>query len=167
MFMGTSMIISANSGTHEFGISSMMIGYAGMLISFSFVFVGIKTHRDKDLGGVITYGRGVGVGLLIALLASTMYVITWAIIQKTVYPHFMDEFSQHMIASIDTTGKSAEEIVTMRAEMTKQAAEMKASYSNPIFFALWTYTEILPVGILVTLISAAILRRKPKGPVAA
>jgi hypothetical protein len=156
------MIISANSDTHEFGITSMMVGYTGMLIAFSFVFVGIKTHRDKVLGGTISYGRGVAVGLLIAFIASTMYVITWAVVHKTFYPHFMDEFSEHMIAAIDTTGKSADEIIGMKAEITRQAADMKAGYSNPLVFALWTYTEIFPVGLLVTLISAAILRRKMK-----
>lgn len=32
--------------------------------------------------------------------------------------------------------------------------------NNPFIFAIYTYMEILPVGIIITLISALILKRK-------
>lgn len=164
VFMGTTMIIVSRSDHHSFGISSMLIGYTGMLIAFAFVFVGIKSYRDKYLSGTITYGRGLVTGLLIAFIASTMYVGMWAFVYNNFFPDYMDRYTEQMIASVDTTGKSSEQVVQMKTEVVQHAADMKASYESPVGFALWTYLEIFPVGILVALVSAAILRRKPQPP---
>lgn len=164
VFMGTGMAIMGCHENPDYGVLSMVMGYAGMLIAFSFIFVGIKSYRDKHLGGTITFGKGFTVGILIALIASTLYVITWAVEYNLFFPDFMDQYSEHMMSSLDTTGKTAAEIVEMKEQMIKDVAQMKTDYNNPVFFTLWTYAEIVPVGLLVTLISAAILRRKPQQP---
>ncbi|HEY8898017.1 MAG TPA: DUF4199 domain-containing protein, partial [Niastella sp.] len=53
---------------------SEVLGYAGMLVAFSFIFVGIKSYRDKYNGGVISFGKATLTGLYITLIGSTMYV---------------------------------------------------------------------------------------------
>jgi hypothetical protein len=35
-------------------------------------------------------------------------------------------------------------------------------YENPLFVVLITYSEVLPVGLVVAFISSLILKRKPK-----
>jgi len=40
-------------------------------------------------------------------------------------------------------------------------ADMITMLKNPLFNAMMTYAEILPVGLVVTLISSLILKRKP------
>jgi len=57
----------------------MLVGYAAMLLAFSLVYVGVKSYRDRENGGVICFGKAFQVGLLISLVASTIYVITWMI----------------------------------------------------------------------------------------
>ena len=37
--------------------TSMLIGYASMLVAFSLVFVGIRNYRNKYNGGVISFGK--------------------------------------------------------------------------------------------------------------
>ena len=164
VFMATSMAIL---GCHEdsgYGTLSMVIGFTAMLIAFSFIFIGIKSHRDKVLGGTITFGRGLSVGLLIAFIASTLYVVTWAVEYNFFFPDFMDHYSAHMVSSVDTTGKTPVEITQLKTTAAQDAAELKAVYASPLGFTLATYSEIFPLGVLVALISAAILRRKPKAP---
>jgi hypothetical protein len=155
-FMATSMAIMGCSGSNESSMTTgMIIGFSSMVIAFSFVFVGVKNYRDKQNGGVITFGRGFLLGLMISLVASTLYVITWAIEYNFFMPDFMDKFSAIQI-------KHAQE--SLSGDKLKEALDeietARVNYKNPVFFALYTYMEILPIGILIALISAVILRRK-------
>ena len=54
-------------------------------------------------------------------------------------------------------GASAAEI----RKQVKQTAEMMKLYKNPLFNIVMTYMEILPVGLVITLIASMILKRKP------
>ena len=154
-FMSIMMIITANEETVHTGASSMVIGYLGMLIAFTFIFVAIKSYRDKQNGGIISFGKAFSMGLLIALLASTLYVITWAVVYKNFLPNYMDRYCAAMIeqAKVSLAGADLEAKI---AEINK-AKEM---YATPWGFTLFTYAEILPVGILVSLIAAFVLKRK-------
>jgi hypothetical protein len=140
--------------------NAMLIGYASMVVAFSFVFVGIKNYRDKYNGGVITFGKAFMTGLWITLIASTMYVVVWMIYYHFFVPDFMDKYAAHMIQDAKAAGQTA-------AEIEKQMTEIewyKEMYKNPFFVFLFTYLEILPVGLLITLISSFILKRKQKNP---
>lgn len=162
VFMGTSMAITGcmSETNYELG---MVIGFSAMLVAFAFVFVGIKSLRDKQLGGTITFGKAFLTGIIIAFIASTMYVITWAIEYNFLMPDFMDNYAQHMLDEATASGTRAAELEGLKTEMT----QMKENYKNPVLFSLYTYMEILPLGIIVALISALILKRKPKQPVVA
>ncbi|RYF88663.1 MAG: DUF4199 domain-containing protein, partial [Chitinophagaceae bacterium] len=85
-FMMTSITMCYRSGNFE---GSMLVGYASMVLAFSLIFVGIKKLRDKDLGGKITFGKAFKYGLFISLVASTIYVIAWAVNYNMFMPDFM------------------------------------------------------------------------------
>lgn len=139
--------------------TSMLIGYASMLIAFSLVFVGIRNYRDKYNGGTISFGKAFKTGLLMVLIASTVYVIAWQIDFFFFIPDFMEKLSAHMLEELKAGAAG-------QAEIDKQVKEMSdfaVMYKNPFWNALFTYMEILPVGLAVTLISALILKRKPAG----
>ena len=157
-FMGISMaVMGCGSGDKDGGTGSMIIGFSAMAVAFSFVFVGIKNYRDKQNDGMITFGKGFLLGLLISLIASTIYVITWAVEFHFFMPDFMDKYSAMQVKQLQASGLSG----AAYDEALKGLKEVKNNYeTNPFFFAMYTYMEILPVGIIVTLISALILRRK-------
>src|SRR5688572_12178558 len=127
--------------------NGMLIGYASMIIAFSFVFIGIKNQRDKYNGGVITFGQAFKTGFFISLIASTIYVIVWAIDYNYFMPGFMDKYSEHIIHEAKSSGAGQAEIDKRLAE----TAMWKEWYKNPFLFVLMTYAEILPVGLLITL----------------
>ena len=139
--------------------TSMLIGYASMLLAFSLVFVGIRNYRDKFNEGVINFGKAFKIGIMIVLIASTMYVVAWLIDYFFFIPGFMEKYSTHMLDELKASGAS-------QAEIDKQAKEMAdfaIMYKNPFFNAMMTYMEILPVVLIVTLISSLILKRKTAG----
>jgi Protein of unknown function (DUF4199) len=142
---------------------SMVLGYAGMLLAFSMIFVGVKNFRDKYNNGVISFGKAFKIGLYICLVASTMYVMVWMVDYYFFVPDFMDKYTAHLLHKAEVAGASQQELQQKAAELAKN----NEMYKNPIIMILFTYLEILPVGLVIALISAAILRRKSKGPVVA
>ena len=138
---------------------SEIIGFTGMFIAFIFVFVGIKNYRDKQNNGILTFGNGFLLGLMISFVASTIYVITWAIEFHFFLPDFMDKYAAMQIKQMHESGIKGAEY----DEAIKSIERASYNYkNNPFFFAMYTYMEILPVGIIITLISSLILKRKTK-----
>lgn len=157
-FMAISMAImgcdSENAGGGNLG---MIIGFSSMFVALSFVFVGIKNYRDKQNDGIITFGKGFLLGLMISFIASTMYVVTWGIEYHFFLPDFMDKYAAMQVKELKESG------ITGAAydEAVKSIETTSYNYKhNPFTFAMYTYAEILPVGILISLISALILKRK-------
>ena len=136
--------------------TSMLIGYASMLLAFSLIYVGIRNYRDKFNGGVISFGKAFKIGIMIVLIASTIYVIAWLIDYFFFIPDFIEKYSVHELDKLKASGASQIEI----DKQTKEMANFAKMYKNPFFNALMTYVEILPVGLIVTLISSLILKRK-------
>jgi Protein of unknown function (DUF4199) len=154
MFLIT-MGLYHNQGNFDGG---MWIGYASMLLAFSLIFVAIIRYRDKYNNGAISFGKAFRIGLYITLIASTIYVVAWLVDYYVFIPDFADKYAASMIDKLKTSGASAAEI----AATTKQMDSFKEMYKNPVMVVLFTYLEILPVGLLLTLIAALILKRKLK-----
>jgi hypothetical protein len=155
VFMLIATTIFCGRGDYD---NSELVGYAGMLAAFTFIFVGIKNYRDKYNNRFISFGQAFRIGLYITLISSTMYVITWLIVYYNFMPDFMDKFADHTINELKEKGASAAEI----QEQTAQMNSYKEMYKNPLFVILLTYAEIVPVGLIVSLICAFILKRKDK-----
>lgn len=155
------MLFTVNSTSHREGNidydRSLVIGYASMLIAFSLVFVGIRNYRNKFNEGVISFGKAFKIGIMIVLIASTIYVAAWLIDSSFFIPDFAEKYSAHMLDRLKASGASQMEI----DRKTKEMADFVRMYKNPFFNAMMTYVEILPVGLVVTLISSLILKRKP------
>jgi hypothetical protein len=135
---------------------SMVLGYATMLISLSMIFFGIRTYRDQFSDGSITFGRGLLIGLYISLIASVFYIVGWKIYSAIAIPDFADRYVAHAIDVLKKSGASEAAI----AAKTKELADWKIMYSNPIVEIAMTFIEIFPVGFLISLICAFILKRK-------
>ncbi|MEA3047469.1 MAG: hypothetical protein QOJ53_1801 [Sphingomonadales bacterium] len=154
----TAALVLGPEGTH-----SLWFGYLVMLVALTFIFVGVKRYRDVERGGVIKFLPAFGMGLAIAVVAGIAYVCVWeAYLAATGY-RFMDEYIAAMIRHSQAEGASAAAIAAQVAEMES----MRASYANPLFRLPLTFLEIFPVGLLVALISAALLRNPKLLPAAA
>jgi len=137
----------------------MVAGFASMILAFSLIFVAVKNYRDKENGGVISFGKAMQIGLLITLVTSTVYVVIWLIDYAYFNPDFLDKYNAITLKALKESGANAARIQAKAAEM-KEFGKM---YDSNIFYrAGVTYTEILPVGVIVSVISALILKRKPK-----
>jgi hypothetical protein len=139
--------------------NSELIGYGSMVIALSMIFFGIKSYRDNYQNGAIKFVKGLQVGALITLIASLMYATTWETYYRTnkeVQTSFMAKYTDHTLNKMKAKGASPAEI----DQKAKEMADMAEMYNNPVIRFGITLLEILPVGIVITLICAAGLRRK-------
>jgi hypothetical protein len=156
VMMVISTLLCYNSGNFE---GSMIMGYASMILAFSLIFVAIKNYRDKFNGGYVSFLKALKIGLLISLIGSTVYVATWLVEYYVFMPDFMERYSAAMLEKARAGGESAAEI----REQTEMIEQSKKIYATPLGVILFTYMEVLPVGILVSLLCALILKRKDPG----
>jgi hypothetical protein len=132
-----------------------VLGYTTIVASFLLVYFGIRSYRDRVAGGTMTFGRGFTVGILITLVSSACYVATWEFIYFRLNPGFADQYAAHAIERARASGASQQEIEAT----TRQLEQFKVQYQNPLINTAITFMEPFPIGLVVTLISAAILRR--------
>ncbi len=138
----------------KLGIESMSLGYLIMFIAFSSIFVAVKQYHDDALGGVIRFGTGFGLGLGITIVASLIYVLVWELYLMATDYSFIDTYIASIIENKETAGASQEEIATTVAEMDS----LREIYANPLLRVLLTFVEIFPVGLLISLIAAFVLK---------
>jgi len=136
----------------------LFVGYTSMVLAFILVFFGIRSYRENVGGGAISFGRAFAVGILIAVISSVCYVIAWEILYFNFMPDFVDKYAAQVIAQARASGATAEVIQQKMQEMQ----QFKQMYRNPFFNVAMTFIEPFPVGLLITLISALILRKKKR-----
>ena len=132
-----------------------ILGYTTIVLSFLLVFFGVRSYRENS-GGTMTFGRGFMVGLLITLVSCACYVVTWEIIYFKLMPEFGEKYSAYTIEHLKASGASQQAIEAS----VRERQGFKQMYDNPWMNAAITFTEPFPIGLVVTLISAAVLRKK-------
>ncbi len=151
--IGTMIFGLLSSGGQGF-FASEYFGYLMMLIALSMIFVGIKRYRDLELGGVIKFLPALGLGLAIAAIAGLIYVCVWEIYLFSTDYVFIDDFTSVMIEAKKAEGLSGAALDKLVTEMD----DMKANYAKPYIRLPMTFMEIFPVGLIISLLSAALLR---------
>jgi len=152
------MVISMATSSQEMegGVGMLIKGYAGMLICFSMIFGGVRSYRNHEGGGYISFGRAFGLGAIIALIASVMYVITWMLYSHFFMADFADKYAAAMLAKAQAANLDAAKM----AAKVKEIDDFKAMYQKPVMVAIMTLMEILPVGVVMALISAGVYTKK-------
>ncbi len=127
-----------------------IIGFTSMILAFSFLVFGI-TQQRKINNGIISFGKAFMTGFKISLIISVIYVFIWLIIYYNYFPNFMEQYSDIVLKRT-----SSEDLASKTLEMN----QMKEWYKNPLLVILLTFGEILPLGIIISLVSALILKKK-------
>jgi Protein of unknown function (DUF4199) len=156
VLMGGSLLVADKLGSTH----SMIFGYTIMVASFLLIYFGIRSYRDNTLPGQISFGRAFACGILITLITTACYVVTWEILYFNFMPHFMDSYFAAQILKVQSAGLDPAATATQIAAI-RHSQEL---YQNPLVNIAYTIMEPLPVGLIITLISAAMLSRKSSTP---
>jgi hypothetical protein len=159
VLMGGSLLIANRIGSAH----SMALGYTTMVASFLLVYFGIRSYRDNNLAGQISFGRAFACGILIALITCVCYVVMWEIVYFNFMPHFLDSYFAAQIHRVQSSGLDPATTAARVAAIERS----QQLYQNPFVNMAYTFMEPFPVGLLMTLISAAVLRRRAPGELVA
>lgn len=143
----------------------LYFGYTAIVLSFMLVFFGVKSYRDNVGGGQVSFGKAFQVGILITLISCALYVATWEVVyntNKSAMSDFLDNYTAHIIEKEKSAGASEAALQQKRVEM----AEAKEMYKNPAIRAGMTFLEPFPVGLVITLVSAGVLRTRRRAEAA-
>jgi hypothetical protein len=144
----TTVFMKSNPGAEP----NMVLGFSSMFLSFLFVIIGIKQQESLKVSD-ITFWKSFKTGIYISAIISTIYVLVWLVIYYNFYPEFMENYS-----SIILKNAKPEELAAKTLEME----QMKEAYKNPLVVLLYTYMEVFPLGILVSLITPTVTLIKQK-----
>ena len=134
------------------------IGYTGMLVSLTMVFLGIRSYREQHNGGSISFLKAMQIGLLISAIAAVMYFLggeLYNIWDPEFGPKMLRNYTEYQLGLMQTKGAAAAEIDAM----SKQMGEFVEMYKNPLVRFGVSLIEFVPVGLIVTVVSSLILRR--------
>jgi hypothetical protein len=154
MMIGTTPFLHKISST-----TGLIVGYTSIVASFLLVYFGIRSYRDTVGGGQISFGRGFAVGICITLITCAFYVVTWEIIYFNFMPHIMDGYGAGAVEKLRASGASAA-VVQAKVDAMRKFHD---SYNNPLYNSMMTFIEPFPVGLVITLLSAAVLKRRVAG----
>jgi hypothetical protein len=135
-----------------------VIGYTSIVLSFLLVFFGIRSYRDNIGNGQITFLKAFAVGISITVISCICYVVTWEVIYYNFLPDFWDKYGSHLVEKLRASGASPSAVQAKLEEVTRY----KELYKNPLVNAVLTFVEPFTIGLVITLISALALKRKPQ-----
>jgi hypothetical protein len=157
VLMDGSLLLADKIGS---GHNSMVLGYTIMVASFLLIYFGIRSYRDNTLAGQISFGRAFACGIFITLISSVCYVVMWEVLYFNFMPHFMDGYFAAQIHKLQSAGLDA----ATTAARVAAIQHSQQLYQNPLVNMAYTLMEPLPVGLIITLLSATLLRRKAPTP---
>ena len=134
---------------------SLILGYAGIVLAGLFIFFGVRSYRDNVAGGKVSFGRAFAVGALIALISAACYVAAWEAVYYS-SPSVANHIFDKQVEELKAAGAPQQKI----DEASREIESFKKLYANPLVNIGFTFIEPLPVGLLMALISAAVLRRR-------
>ena len=141
-----------------FESGGLIVGYTSMILAFLLIYFGVRSYRDNVGAGQVSFGRAFAVGLLIMLVASACYVISWEIVYERFFPDFVAKYAAHTLEKARAGGATEAQLAAQQQQMA-QFAEM---YKNPFIRAGMTLLEPLPVGLLFSVLTAWVMSRRKR-----
>lgn len=145
---------------YGFESTPQYLGYVGIVLVFVPLYLGVRSYRENVMGGEINFMKALNAGIIIVVISSMLYTITWLIIYYQITPDFPEKYSAYLTQQIKTSGKNLKDTLTVQQQMV----EYKEFARNPLKLGGVTFTEPLPIGLILALITAAMLRKKTSSP---
>lgn len=153
IFLVTWLTLNQSGSNYEL---QEIIGYTGIVLSLSFVFFGIRHYQDHINNGTLTFGQGLKTGLLIVLIPALAFGLFDVLYVSFADPEFLDKYTAYQLEKLKASLPAA----SYEVEAAKLKEEMKM-FSNPAIQFVAMFLTVFMIGVIITVISALVLRRNP------
>lgn len=130
-----------------------VLGYVSIISSLSLVFFGIKQYRDKENGGLISFGKALGLGMLITLFVALGFAIIDFIYTSYINPDFAQQYLDYSISELEKT-LSGDDLIKKKEELTEQMASFTSAAGAVLMFGIVTV-----IGFIISLVSSLFLSK--------
>lgn len=129
-------------------------GYLTIVLSMIFIYFGIRHYRDQHNGGTLSFGEGLKVGLLIALIPAAFFGVFDLLYTEWINPAWKDDYYQYQLQQLKETAEPA-----LLDEKIKKLDQQRQSFDSPALLFFLMFATAFVVGAIVTIISALALRK--------
>lgn len=133
-------------------IQSKTPQYLGYLLLAIFIFMGIKSYRDQDLGGYISYSKSLGTGTLISLYGG---IISGAF-SVLFFMFIAPEMTEQIIAAAQEN--MAKQGLT--EEQMQMGIEWTRKFMQPLWLFLFSIIGSVIVGFILSLLISVFLKKE-------
>jgi len=131
-----------------------ILGYATIIISLLFVYLGIKQWRDNYNSGQLRFGQGLKLGTLITVFPSVAFGLFSWLEMSVLDPEFSNKYYAHYVQKV----KASTPPDQLQAALQKLETE-KEMFSSPLMQFGVMFLTVFLIGFIITIISTLILKR--------
>lgn len=150
LFLGPFVIDPEISFDSESMARGEIIGYSAMFLSMTLVFFGVRA-RGKEVEGPYSFMEALKTGLLITVVSVAVFYLGNVLLYEVIHPDFLETFFDGYREYSIETGASAEEIAQLNAS--------EKMFTNGYLYGLLMASSTLLMGLVISLISALLLKR--------
>lgn len=133
-------------------VQSKLPQISGYILLVIFIVMGIKSYRDEDLGGSISYSKALGTGILISIFGGIISAVFTLIFFTYIAPDMAQKLLDTIQQNLGEQGYTEEQI------------EMSMTYARktmtPIFLFIFTVIGAAFMGFLFSLIISLFMKKE-------
>ncbi|MBK7477615.1 MAG: DUF4199 domain-containing protein [Haliscomenobacter sp.] len=133
------------------GIAMNILTYGIMIAA---IVMAVKQHRDTELGGLISFKRAFGLGMFVILIIGAITMV-WTFV-------YMSYINPDMVDQIMEAAQEKQQAQGLSDEQLEAASGMMGMIMKPWFMAISAFVGTLLIGLIISLIVAAIMKKEAK-----
>ncbi len=145
--------LSDPSNPYSPGAIVMNILTYGVMIAA--IVMAVKQHRDSELGGFISFGRSFGLGMLVILIIGAVTMVWTFVYMSYINPDLVEQIKEVAL-------EQARERQGLSDEQLEASSGIMGMFMQPWFMAVSAFFGTLLIGLIISLIVAAIMKKEAK-----
>lgn len=137
-------------------IQSKWPQWISYLLLITFMILGIKSYRDVEGGGHISFGKSLGTGVLISIFGSIITGAFTVVLFTFIAPDMTQRILEMTQQNLTEQGMSEEQI--------NMSIEYAQKFMTPLWLFLFSVVGGAFMGLLFGLFVSIFLRREPGNP---